>query len=235
MIRAALTVLAVLPLLSFAQPRETENVFLITVDGLRWQELYSGADSLLIGNGDYVSQPDALAEQFWAADPTVRREALMPFFWTVIAGKGQLHGNRSYENFVDVTNTRLFSYPGYNEILTGFADDRIFSNAKIDNPNRTVLEFVNEQPGFEGKVAAFGSWDVFPWIVNETRSGIPVNAGFRIAEGDNLTERERFLNALQPQVPSPWGTVRLDAFTHHYALEQQAGEVELDVVLVQGA
>ena len=219
MIRTVITALAVLPLLSFAQPRETEHVFLITLDGLRWQELYSGADSLLIANSDYVGQPEALAEQFWSDDPVARREALMPFFWTVIAGEGQLYGNRSYENLVDVTNTRLFSYPGYNEILTGFADDRIISNAKIDNPNRTVLEFVNEQAGFEGRVAAFGSWDVFPWIINETRSGIPVNAGFRTAEGDDLTEREQFLNALQPQVPSPWTTVRLDAFTHHYAME----------------
>jgi hypothetical protein len=219
MIRAALTALAILPLLSLAQPRETENVVLITLDGLRWEELYTGADSLLIGNGDYVDHPEALAEQFWADDADLRREALMPFFWTVIAEQGQLYGNRFLENFVDVTNTRLFSYPGYNEILTGFADDRIVSNAKIDNANKTVLEFVNAQPGFEGRVAAFGSWDVFPWIINETRSGIPVNAGFRAAEGDNLTEREQFLNTMQPQVPSPWSTVRLDAFTHHYALE----------------
>ena len=27
------------------------------------------------------------------------------------------------------------------------------------------------------------------------------------------------MNALQTQTPSPWSTVRLDAFTHHYALE----------------
>jgi bisphosphoglycerate-independent phosphoglycerate mutase (AlkP superfamily) len=59
----------------------------------------------------------------------------------------------------------------------------------------------------------------FPYIVNEERSGIPVNAGFELANGSDLTEREQFLNALQPRVPSPWSTVRLDAFTHHYALE----------------
>lgn len=34
-----------------------------------------------------------------------------------------------------------------------------------------------------------------------------------------MTEREKFLNEQQPKVPSPWGTVRLDAFTHYYALE----------------
>ena len=218
--RIALLVLVVLfPPVSWAQPLQTENVLLITLDGLRWQELFTGADSLLLGDERYVENPEALAEAFWADDPATRREILMPFFWNVIAQQGQLYGNRAYGNTVNVTNNHWFSYPGYNEILTGFADDRIDSNDKVDNPNKTVLEFVNEQPGFRGKVAAFGSWDVFPYIVNEKRSGIPVNAGFRTAEGDDLTERERFLNVLQPQIPSPWSTVRLDAFTHHYAME----------------
>ena len=27
---------------------QTENIFLITVDGLRWQELFKGADSLFV-------------------------------------------------------------------------------------------------------------------------------------------------------------------------------------------
>ena len=83
----------------------------------------------------------------------------------------------------------------------------------------TVLEYANRQEGFAGRVAAFGSWDVFPYIVNEERSGVPVNAGFETASGDRLTPKEAFLNELQPQVPSPWSTVRLDAFTHGYALE----------------
>src|SRR5690606_12832092 len=92
-------------------------------------------------------------------------------------------------------------------------------NDKIPNPNKTILEIINEQPHFKGKVAAFGSWDVFPYIINEERSGIPVNAGFETAKGNQLTDKELFLNELQKQVPSPWGSVRLDAFTHHYALE----------------
>lgn len=82
-----------------------------------------------------------------------------------------------------------------------------------------MLSFVNQQKAFAGKVAAFGSWDVFPYIINEERSGIPVNAGFESAKSDDLTDREIFLNELQQQIPSPWGSVRLDAFTHHYALE----------------
>ena len=198
----------------------TRYVFLVTLDGLRWQELFSGADPALLRDERFVEAPEALAERFGADDPNDRREALMPFFWSVVAREGQLYGNRRRGSTVAVTNGHRFSYPGYNEILTGFADDeRIDSNDKVPNPNVTVLEYVNRQPDFAGRVAAFGSWDVFPYIINEARSGVPVNAGFRTATGDDLTERERFLNELQPEVPSPWRTVRLDAFTHHYAFE----------------
>ena len=197
-----------------------EYVILITYDGLRWQELFTGADPTLIADPEYVKDTTALTAEFWVDDPIKRRELLLPFFWNTLAPAGQLYGNRTFGNKVNCTNQHWFSYPGYNEILSGFADDeRINSNDKIPNPNRTVLEFLNGQPGFEGKVAAFGSWDVFPFIIHEKRSGVPVNAGFEPATGNDLTEREQFLNELQAQIPSPWSTVRLDAFTHHYACE----------------
>lgn len=198
---------------------QTENVILITMDGFRWQELFTGADDKLIDDEAFVEDPGLLRERYWDNEPAIRRSKLMPFFWSVIAERGQLYGNRAYDNFVDVTNSHRFSYPGYNEILTGFADDRIDSNDKIDNANVTVLEHINGLDDFRGQVAAFASWDVFPWIINEKRSGIPVNAGFRIAGDADLSQRERLLNELQPEIPSPWPTVRLDAFTHHYAME----------------
>jgi len=145
----------------------------------------------------------------------------MPFLWNEASNMGQIHGNRNLGSKVDLTNTMWFSYPGYNEILTGKADDfRIDSNDKIPNPNTTILEMANQDLRYMGKVASLGSWDVFPYIVNEERSGVPVNAGFELAEGYDLTETEKFLNALQAKVPSPWSTVRFDAFTHYYALEQ---------------
>lgn len=218
-IRIAFLLLIITTLGVKAQTK-TENVFIITLDGYRWQELYTGADPALIKNEKYVNDPENLANLFWRADPIKRREALTPFIWSTIEKQGQLYGNRAYDNKVNCANNMWFSYPGYNEILTGFSDDsRINSNDKIDNPNTTLLEFVNKQPGYKGKVAAFGSWDVFPFIINEKRSGIPVNAGFESAVGSGLSDKEVFLNELQKEIPSPWGGVRLDAFTHHYALE----------------
>ena len=46
-----------------------------------------------------------------------------------------------------------------------------------------------------------------------------MNAGFEISNDPNRNAKQTFLDELQPQIPSPWATVRLDAFTHHYALE----------------
>jgi len=202
-----------------AQESSNKKIVLITLDGLRWQELFTGADSLLIANATYVSDTTDLKNRFWRDSPKERREVLFPFLWKEVSKMGQLHGNRNLGSKVDLTNKMWFSYPGYNEILSGLADDkRIDSNAKFNNPNTTVLEIANQDPRYAKKVAAFASWDVFPYIVNEERSKVPVNAGFELAKGANLTDLEKFLNELQPTVPSPWSTVRLDAFTHHYAL-----------------
>lgn len=203
-----------------AQDNKTENIVLITLDGLRWQELFKGADSLMINDTGMIETPNSLLNDYWDSDPIKRRERLFPFFWSTMATEGQIYGNRAYGNLVDNQNKMWFSYPGYNEVLSGFADDeRINSNSKINNPNVTFLEYLNQLPDFKGKVMAFGSWDVFPYIINTERSGVPVNAGFAKAQGANLTEREQLLNRMQDEIRGPWGGVRLDPFTHHYAME----------------
>jgi hypothetical protein len=199
---------------------DSNKVFVITLDGLRWQELFAGADSLLVGNKEYVGNPESLKKEFWRESATKRREVLLPFIWSKVAKTGQIHGNRWEGSKMNLTNGMHFSYPGYSEILTGKADDKnIFSNDTILNPNTTILEIAEKSEAYKGKVAAFGSWNVFPYIINEERSGLYVNAGFRKAKGDDLSDKEVFLNELQDETPSPWGTVRLDVFTHHYAIE----------------
>lgn len=198
---------------------EAPNVFLITLDGVRWQEVFKGIDTVLLNNKEYTDNAKLLKEKFVGNSETENRKKLMPFFWSAIVQKGQLYGNREKGSDMNLTNTMVFSYPGYNEILTGKADDeQINSNNKVYNPNVTVLERLNATNTYKGKVAAFGSWDVFPFIINDKRSGVPVNAGYMDATG-NLTEIEKFLNESQRQAPVIWESVRLDVYTHHYAKE----------------
>jgi hypothetical protein len=205
---------------AFAQTKnKTENVVLITLDGFRWQELFMGADSAFLKQQQFLKDP-ILKEKFWKNDLSERRKTLLPFFWNTVAVKGQLYGNRTLGCNVNNTNQMWFSYPGYNEILTGKADDvRITSNDKNYNPNTNVLEFINSQPGFKGKVAAYTSWDAFPYIINDKRSGVVVSSGLVEAKGDKLNDREKIMNQLMSTLPNPLGDVRLDAFTFYYGLE----------------
>jgi hypothetical protein len=150
---------------------KTRNVVLIVSDGLRWQEIFSGADRSLMDSehGGIWADPKELKQAFWRDDVSERRELLFPFLWTVVAKKGQIFGNQTKGSVAHVTNGMAFSYPGYNEMLTGHPDPKIDRNEFGPNPNVTVFEWLNRMPEFRGKVAVYGTWNVFQDIFNEKR------------------------------------------------------------------
>ena len=114
---------------------KTENVIIVMLDGLRWQEVFHGADRKLIDKrspkllGASEQRTSQAKELYWRDSAEERRQALMPFLWSVMASHGQVFGNRDLHSDSHVKNGLKFSYPGYNETLTGFPDDwRIHSN-----------------------------------------------------------------------------------------------------------
>jgi hypothetical protein len=201
---------------SGAQELKTKNLIIVTLDGLRWQEIFQGADSALLFNKEYVSD-DKVVDYYWRHTSEERRKVLTPFLWSVVEEQGQLLGNRTFNNKVDCANPFWFSYPGYSELFTGFVDKRIRSNAAKENPNRTVLDFIQQQPKFNGKVAGFATWEVMSSVIREKSGGIPVNSGREFATGQ-ISQTERLLNELQELLPTPHGG-RYDALTFFYALE----------------
>ena len=200
-----------------AQTPPSRNVVIVTIDGLRWQEMFGGAQREYFKKDKPEDVPPA-EKRFWRATPEERRAALMPFMWKTVAVKGQILGDPAKKSRVHLTNGLWFSYPGYNEMFAGAADPRIDSNDKVPNPNVTVLEWLNGRPGFKGRVAAFGSWDVLPSIVNTTRSGIPVGSGFAPVP-DPRTDRERAINELASDLPRLWEYGPPDAPIVYAALE----------------
>ena len=163
--------------LSAAAQKKVENVVIVTLDGMRWQEIFKGVDSVLIVNKKFTGDYEQVVKNFWSNDVNERRKKLFPFLWTTVAQQGQLHGNRTKGSNINNANPYWFSYPGYNEIFTGYPDTAVNSNDKIPNKNENVLEFINKQKGYTGKVAAFATWDCFPYILNKWRSNIYVNSG----------------------------------------------------------
>ena len=199
---------------------DDQRVILITLDGYRWQELYGGADSLILNNGDYTKNEELMKQKFWRPTAEQRRSALMPFVWSYISKNGIMLGDRYANGLMRVANGMHFSYPGYNEDLCGYPDDEhINSNEKKYNPNVSILEVANKTPQYKGSVLAFGSWDVFPYILNEKRSGLEVNAGYRHSMSKSPTEKEKYLDELEDCNPRYWRGERFDYLTYAYAME----------------
>lgn len=178
---------------------KTHTVVLIVSDGLRWQEIFGGADKDLLSgeHGGSWAKPDYLRKTYWRETAEERRKALFPFLWTTVATQGQIFGNQARGSVAHVTNPYAFSYPGYNEMLTGSADPKIDSNEFGPNPNTTVLEWLNKQPGFKDQVTVYATWETFKDIFNVSRSHLPLHVGWDLPyTTEKLTEREQLLNTL---------------------------------------
>jgi hypothetical protein len=208
--------LSFLWLQGFSQNRKTENLLIVTMDGMRWQEVFKGLDTVLANDTLFSRDPKGLKEKFGSDNEEERRKKLFPFFWNVIAKEGQLYGNRKYGNQMDNANRYWFSYPGYNEIFTGYPDTAVNSNDKVMNKNENVLEFINKQKAYHDKVAAFTTWDAFPYILNKPRSGVYVNADLDTLNfhSSNL----QLINDIQFLTTRPLG-VRPDVLTYIAARE----------------
>jgi hypothetical protein len=212
---------------AFAQPHAQTTpapaVILVTLDGARYQEMFGGLDVAILQStlrsGQTLEQ-QPVYQRYWAATPEARRERLMPFFWnTLMRQHGSIAGNPALGSRVRMENSHWFSYPGYSEMLVGRArDDVIRSNDAMPNPSPTVLEFLRERLRLsQPQVAVFASWSVFSAIVEHTQGALTVNAGF--AAWDSPVADVRRESDRQFETPTPWDTVRHDAYTFRFAMD----------------
>ena len=180
------------------ETRRGEHVVLVAIDGVRWQEVF--------GPG---------------------RDTIMPFLWGVVAKKGQLFGNRALGSRMRVTNRLNSSYPGYQEMLTGYVDPRIDHNHVGPNPNVTVLEWLHRKPELRGRVAAFANWITFNHIFARRDGGFVVRAGGSNGEeviADSVVHRLA-MNHLAERKPRVLfiGYGETDAWAHDARLDRYLG------------
>lgn len=222
-ITVLLMVMALFAAASFkahANDLKTDNVFLITLDGMRWQEVFSGVEAALISKqAGGVGDTNRLGQAFWRDSLEERRKALLPFFWNVIAREGQLVGNRDLNSKAQVTNGKNFTYPGFNEILTGFPDEAIDSNASVLNKNVTVFEWLNQKRPFKDHTVAFANWDVFSYILNAERAGIPIWTGYKEGTLHGKSDAFQKVAAMAHDITPVWDGMNFDVFFYHATLE----------------
>jgi bisphosphoglycerate-independent phosphoglycerate mutase (AlkP superfamily) len=136
-----------------------------------------------------------------------------------MAKQGSMYGNRNYDNKVSVANPYRFSYAGYNEIYTGYADPAVIANRKKMNRNDNVLEFFDEQPAYKNQVAAFASWNLFEYIFNKEQTHFYLNSGYQNIRHDSLTETETLVNGVQQYAVNNTASTRNDMLTFVTAKE----------------
>ena len=208
----------------FAQ--SPQAVVLVTLDGARVEEVFGGLDREILRsqlNERQRVEDQPVYQRFWADTPEARRQKLMPFFWgTLMREHGSVAGNPALGSRVHLSNGHWFSYPGYSEILVGRAQDgTIKSNDPVRNPYPSVLEFLKTHAGLsKQQVAVFASWSVFSAIVEHTEGALTVNAGYQTFE--SRSDEVRRQSELQFETPTPWDSVRHDAYTVRFALDHLA-------------
>ena len=206
-----------------ASGQAAHNVVLVTLDGVRVQELFAGYDTIIAGaekgfNG--IRSPEQLRSDYWRAKPEDRRSALMPFFWDSLVPRGVLLGNPKRGSLVSLANPYRFSAPGYQEILTGRHQPDVTSNAPVRYGHRTILELVREGLGLRREeVALFGSWANFAFYGASDSAAVLLNAGFDTLPAALSSPEISELGRLQLRALPSWDKARLDAFSGALALE----------------
>lgn len=218
---AAAAAIATAGLSAQPAPPPADRVVLVTLDGARWQDLFTGLDlDILRGtSGETPVEQTEAYTRFWAPTPEERRAKVMPFLWNqLVAEHGFLAGNRTRGSRMEVANTHRFSYPGYSELLTGEPHDEVItSNDDKRYGFHTVLDWLRKDLALTPpQIALFASWETFRFIGEREEGTIAINAGY--APFESADPEMRTLSGLQTLTPNGFHGARHDVYTFRFGL-----------------
>jgi len=207
---------------SHAADLRTRNVILVTLDGVRTQEVFSGMDPDVAARSaeQVYSEIETGRERYWAESPLERRKLLMPFFWGTLVPSGMLFGDTTNGSEMLVRNSFKFSSPGYAEMLTGEALPEVNDNVARRFPAITALEYVRtklELP--KSAVAQIGSWDIFEFLAASKDDVLVTNGGYAAFPAEFSTPEIDRLVELRRNVMQLWEESSNDTITYYIARE----------------
>jgi len=197
------------------------NVVLVTLDGVRIQEIFGGMDEIVSANDadSGIDEPEVVRKRYWRTSARERRETLMPFFWKTLAPAGMVLGDQSIGSTVKVRNSQWFSYPGYSEILTGQPQPDVLSNDIVRYPHETVLDYVHRAMKLRSTdVAQIGSWDGFKMAASQRDGTFFMNGAYDLIPPDLSTPEMDNLGRLRTRVLELWEESSNDAITFRIGL-----------------
>jgi hypothetical protein len=199
-----------------AEERAESAVVLVVLDGVRWQEVFGGADRALAN--DRGMNPLA-----WASP-----RKLMPNLQRLLDTRAIALGGPGRGAAITATGPQFISMPGYLEIFAGHPDPACDSNDCVRPVARTVIDDVLESSGADD-VAVVSSWPSIARAASADPTRLVVSAGRkRVERGDVLRADEGTAAQLDRGgrvKPFPGeGDYRPDAITARVALRVLATE-----------
>lgn len=190
--------------------RDESAVVLVVLDGVRWQDVFGGADPALARRHGLEPGP-------WS-----NPRELMPNLHRFVESDGVAVGAPGRGATMAATGPQFISLPGYLEIFGGKPDPTCDRNDCRTTPGRTLLDDVAAASG-PGDVAVVASWPNIARAASADVGDYAVTAGRRLASpqarlrADDATSR--WLD--RGRVAGAWpgkGDYRPDAFTAQVAL-----------------
>ncbi|MDP9150856.1 MAG: hypothetical protein M3O36_13070 [Myxococcota bacterium] len=197
------------PLTRAEDDRDESAVVLIVLDGVRWQEVFAGADH-------------PLARRFGAHVPEWSASALMPNLHRLIDSKGAAIGAPGAGLSIAASGPEFISLPGYREIFAGKPDPTCFRNDCAQPPGRTVIDDLIDVGGPE-ETAVVSSWPNIARAASSDTSRFVLSSGRRLLEHVDALRSDPVVASLldRGRRTSSWpgeGDYRPDAFTAGIAL-----------------
>jgi len=175
------------------------NVIFITLDGVRWQEFFKGADTAMRGEAN--------------------TGALFPYFWSHLAKEGVVYGHPTQGGEIEVSTPVRWSLPAYQAIMAGY-NTRCFTNLCFPIQVQTFPERLVSDLNLKAKdVATFASWKRLDDAVEHNRGTTLVNTGKELLNYIDFQDPElEAINEEMKKNPSGWNEIRFDHQT--YALSK---------------
>jgi hypothetical protein len=190
--------------------REESGVVLVVLDGVRWQDVFEGADPGL-------ARRHGLDPRVWS-----HPRDLMPNLHRLVDSDGIAVGAPGRGATMAATGPQFISFPGYLEIFAGKPEPACDRNDCLAVPGRTLLDDVAAVSG-DDAVAVVASWPNIARAASAGAADYAITAGRRLAtpsvsrQADDATSRWLDRGRAAGAWPGK-GDYRPDAFTAKIAL-----------------
>jgi hypothetical protein len=137
----------------------TDGVILVALDGVRWQEVFSGIDPSLWPKGTPLPEAGA--------------RSLFPRLYALMESRGAALGSPGSSATMRASGPNYVSLPGYTEMLTG----RASPCRNNDCPRTTHASFPDVVANRGQSAAVFSSWERIERVVATESPHLIVSAG----------------------------------------------------------